>query len=59
MSTSKKEIKCNFKTIDILERKDLIKIAKKLNIEGSDTSFTKPYKKKEYIKKQRENQKTI
>jgi hypothetical protein len=38
------------RTIDVLERNDLIKIAKKLNIYGSSNNFTKPYKNKEYIK---------
>ena len=38
------------KTIDILDRNDLIKIAKKLDIEGSTNQFSKPYRKKDYIK---------
>lgn len=50
MSSGKTKIKCNFKTIDMLERKDLIKVAKKLNIEGSSNSFQSPYLKKEIIK---------
>ena len=41
---------CNMKTIDILDRNDLIKIAKKLDIEGSSNQFSKPYRKKDYIK---------
>ena len=46
----KQKTKCNLKTIDLLERKDLIKIAKKLQIKGSNSNFTSPYQKKESIK---------
>ena len=40
------------RTIDVLERNDLIKIAKKLNIFGASNNFTKPYKNKEFIKQE-------
>lgn len=48
--TTKEKTKCNLKTIDLLDRKDLIKIAKKLEIKGSKSNFTSPYRKKESIK---------
>jgi hypothetical protein len=50
MSEKTIENPCSTKTIDVLDRSALVKIAKKLNIEGSSNGFTKPYRKKEYIK---------
>ena len=53
MSEKTIENPCSTKTIDVLDRSALVKIAKKLNIEGSSNGFTKPYRKKEYINDRR------